>query len=45
MKQNVTTISDQTLILKHLPSLEIREGAIDRLVNLYKQMISKSDVS
>ncbi len=31
--------------LKHLPSLEIREGAIDRLVNLYKQMISKSDVS
>jgi 5'-3' exoribonuclease 2 len=29
--------------LPHLPSLEIREGAIDRLVNLYKSMITKSD--
>ena len=30
--------------LPHLPSLEIREGAIDRLVNLYKQSVYKTGV-
>lgn len=27
--------------LPHLPSLEIRENAIDRLVKLYKDMVCK----
>ena len=31
--------------LPHLPSLEIREGAIDRLVNLYKKSVYKTGVS
>ena len=30
--------------LPHLPSLEIREGAIDRLVNLYKKSVYKTGV-
>ena len=28
--------------LPHLPSLEIRENAIDRLVKLYKRMVYKA---
>jgi len=29
--------------LPHLPSLEIREGAVDRLVNIYKRKIVQLD--
>ncbi len=35
---------DESLI-RVCPSLEIREGAIDRLVNLYKKSVYKTGVS
>ena len=31
--------------LPHLPSLEIRENAIDRLIKLYKEAVFKTGVS
>jgi hypothetical protein len=32
-------------LIRVSPSLEIREGAIDRLVNLYKKSVYKTGVS
>ncbi len=32
-------------LIRVCPSLEIREGAIDRLVNLYKKSVYKTGVS